>query len=216
MPASQMHYAATCGFYEPGIEVEHFDSHSDAQFDAAIPEKSVLEDPDAWLRYEKKKPFADLAPDVGVFGYITDVWAALDRVRRPHPPSIDYPMVLNRLLGRVVGRTCLGRVRSTAVPTFVKPVQHKLFTGFVHYGDGESRMRVVTQPDSTEVWTSEVVQFRSEYRVFVLGDEILDVRRYRGDWNYVPAGNVVHSAVQAWEGRGQASGVLPRFRRDGR
>ncbi len=46
-----------------------------------------------------------------------------------------------------------------------------------------------------DVYVSEVVDFVSEYRVFVRYGEVLDVRHYKGDWRYYPDYKVIESCI---------------------
>ncbi len=174
VPDGPFHALAADGFRQLGVELSYYGWHEDVE------------------------GFSDLGPEVGVAGYIGDVWAALKRIGRAMPAPLDYPDALRWMLGRELSRTTLGRVRSTVKPVFVKPVDHKLFTGFVHRADGESRMRVVTLPDEVEVWVSDVMEFISEHRCFILKGEILDVRRYKGDWAVAPYRAIVRHAASTW------------------
>lgn len=178
VPETPMHYAAQEGFRQLGVEVAPF---------------TWIDDVDEVMH--------DLGPEVGLAGYIGDVWRALKKLGRPTPAPVDYPVELLDYLGRVVRQTTLGKVRGSTARTFVKPVEHKLFTGFVYNGDGDSRMRLVTLPDEVPVWVSDVIDFRSEHRVFVLKGEIVDVRRYKGDWALAPHRGVIEQAVCAWKSK---------------
>lgn len=138
---------------------------------------------------------SDLGPTVGVAGYIGDVHRALKRLGRPIPVNVDYPKWLMHTLGRNIRRGFLGEVRASTAPVFIKPVQPKEFTGMVWEGRAEDRRKIVTQPDDVEVWISDLVEFRSEYRSYILGDVVLDVRRYKGDWSLAPDRSIVEDAV---------------------
>jgi len=59
-----------------------------------------------------------------------------------------------------------------------------------------SRSRIVTLPDSIEVLTCQPLDMLSEYRAMILQGEILDVRRYKGDWSLAPDRDTVESAVR--------------------
>jgi hypothetical protein len=48
------------------------------------------------------------------------------------------------------------------------------------------------------VWCSDVVSFIAEFRCFVLEDQVLDVRRYKGDWSKGPDRDTVCAAVMAY------------------
>lgn len=150
-----------------------------------------------WL--DDVSEMTDLSPEVGVSGYISDIQAALRRIGASVPPNVDYPASLKPFLGRSVQETTLGRVRSMSESIFVKPMEHKAFTGFVWRGcfDQESRLRVITLSDDTPVYTSEPIHILSEYRAFVLDGEILDVRRYKGDWSKAPCRDTIAGALRA-------------------
>jgi hypothetical protein len=95
-----------------------------------------------------------------------------------------------------VERTTLGRVRASGRVVFVKPITaRKLFAGLILRDDAAIRRRLIHVEDSTEVWACDPVEFVSEYRVFVLDHEIVDVRRYRGDFARAPSREVVERAT---------------------
>lgn len=124
----------------------------------------------------------DLGDDAIVCGNLGDVWLALELLGRPKPDPIDYPDHLAWMLGRTIARATLGEVRASTGRTFVKPVQHKLFGGFVYDSlDPRSRLAVAPYPDDTPCLTSPEVQFVSEYRCFFRHDKPLGVKHYRGD-----------------------------------
>ena len=140
----------------------------------------------------------DLGPEVGVSGYVGDVLKALDRIGVKRPEPVDYPEVLQQYLCRKVWKGTASDVTSQTRPLFIKPVQHKLFTGFVWRPKNvESRSRLASVSEDEPVWISEVVDMRSEYRAFVLRGDLIDVRRYKGDWDLVPNRKIVEGAVQA-------------------
>lgn len=142
----------------------------------------------------------DLSPTVGLAGYIEDVHLALTQMNRPIPRHKDYPEPLTEFLGRSLRKTYLGEVRSLVNKYFVKPVNHKQFNGMVWHNDEFSRRLIVTQPDDTEVWISDYVNFVSEYRSFILDGEVLDCRHYKGDWSIAPKKNIVKAGVEAMKG----------------
>lgn len=176
-PENENSFAAYRGFYELGVEVESFFGFGDL--------------------YTKN----DISTDVAVHGYVDDVHIALRELKKKIPPPLDYPEELQYMLGRPVWKTHIGNVRIRLLGdcVFVKPVQHKLFTGFVWDGGPSSRRSVVTLPSSTEVWCSEIVDFKSEYRVFVLEGEIIGVKNYKGDWSMAPDRGRLLEAVAAYK-----------------
>lgn len=146
----------------------------------------------------------DVGPEVGLCGFVGDVLQALAVAGVPRPPPLDYPDELLRFLGRGLRRSTLQAVRDSADRVFVKPVEHKLFTGFVWTRSATDRYRVAIHPSPTPVWVSDPVEFVSEHRCFVLAGEILDVRRYKGDWWRSPDRSVVEEAVSCYRGAPRA------------
>jgi hypothetical protein len=108
--------------------------------------------------------------------------------------AIDYPNELKENLGREIYRCVLGDIRGTTRQIFIKPVEQKVFQGFVWDGSLNSRKNVVTCADDVEIWASEPIIFVSEYRCFILNGTILDVRRYKGDWSKTISRKIVEDA----------------------
>lgn len=175
VPETEMQAVALHGFRQRGVETAPYFGFGDIQ------------------------GLGDLGPDVGLTGYIGDVWEALDKARAPRPPSLDYPEELRPFLGREVRRSDLDTVRSiTHRRIFVKPMKQKLFTGFVTTGEFADQIRLGTYDGSEEVWVSDPVGFVSEYRCFVLRGKVLDARHYKGDWGVAINRKTVEAAVEAW------------------
>lgn len=124
----------------------------------------------------------DLGPCGIVSGNLGDVWTALKELGKPIPEAIDYPTCLEPFLGRKIERVTLGQVRGLVERRHVKPVQQKLFGGFVFDPlDPRSRLAVAAYPDDTPCYSSEEVDFISEYRCFFRQGAPVGVKHYRGD-----------------------------------
>jgi hypothetical protein len=134
--------------------------------------------------FDRNSNFADLAPDNVVVGYIGDVHKALNKLKIDVPEEVNYPDELQELLGRKIWRSHINYIASHPElwQVFVKPLHRsKKFMG-----------RVVRSPkdligcgdefENTEVCCSEVVNFVAEWRCFVRYGEVMDIRRYAGDW----------------------------------
>ena len=171
-PETVLSYYARSGFYSYAIEIEKFE----------------------WV--DDIDNMNDLSPTVGVFGYIGDWYRGLTKIGKPIPEQVDYPPELSDLLYRKIWKGTLGEVRNSNQKLFIKPIELKAFSGFVWDGSKSSRMRVVTQDSDIPVWISEVIDFRSEYRTFILDGEILECRKYKGDWSLAPDKSVVEDAVK--------------------
>ena len=176
LPDSEMMFSALEGFQLRGVETAPFYGFNDIQ------------------------DLNDLGPDVGVVGFIGDVWRALRKLGLPKPEPLDYPEPLRYLLGRWVEQAEMQGVRNRDNPgVFIKPVDHKVFAGFVMGGSYGDAIRLAPYPPDMKVWLSEAVKFVSEYRCYILRREILGVCCYRGDWSKAPSRKVVEGAVRAWE-----------------
>ncbi len=181
IPETELSYYARLGFHNYGVETVPFEWGDDID------------------------SMEDLGPTVGLCGYIGDVHRALRKIGKEPPPNVDYPEQLTKLInymGREITTSTIGELRERGLcePVFIKPVGHKEFTGFVYNGDRESRMRIVTQPYGQPIYTSPVVNFISEYRCIILDNEVLDCRRYKGDWGVVPNKGLINFSVKMMEG----------------
>lgn len=178
-PESDMCGAAEFGFQQLGVETTPFYGFGDVS------------------------DLPDLGPTVGVAGYIGDVHEGLKAMGKPIPANIDYPSELTSFLGREIREGTLEDVRRhPGKPMFIKPKEHKAFSGFVWEGDAVSRRRIVTHGDETPVFICDPVEFVSEYRSFILDGEVLDARKYKGDWSKAPDKEIVLAGAKAMEGSG--------------
>jgi ATP-grasp domain, R2K clade family 2 len=140
-----------------------------------------------------------LSADTLVVGTIPVVQGALKQLGVEVPPPDDYPEALQRYLCRRVWRATLRDVEygvwEGAPAVFAKPADRlKSFTGRVflatddlYYIGAASRRQVV--------WCSELVQWQSEYRVYVLRDEIVSVDPYTGDADVALDFDIVNAAI---------------------
>lgn len=174
-PDSPNTFAAWTGFNEMGVETVPFYGFGDVE------------------------QLPDLGPEVGVVGFVGDVQTALKTIGVPKPEAIDYPEELANFMGRKIWCSTLGVIRRTVEPTFIKPVQGKLFTGFVWRGAGIEAVRIATCDDDTPVWCSEVFEFASEYRAYLRDGEILDVKHYKGDWSLAPSRQMVEYVISCYK-----------------
>lgn len=169
---------AELGFSELGIKTIPFQGFGDIDTDVAC------------------------GPEALVCGYIQDVYAALDKLGCARPPSIDYPDELEGYYGRRIWKGTLDEIQDRGLHpgVFVKPCGYqKLFTGLLWKGVPSHRLHLAPYPHDTPVFFSDPVEFVSEYRCFVLDGEILDVRRYKGDWSKAPGRSVVEACVKAYQ-----------------
>ena len=121
------------------------------------------------------------------------------------PPMIDYPEELRKYLGRNITETTLLQVvrDHNQWPIFVKSKDQKVLTGKVISTPAD----VVGLGEDIDVYCSPVVNFLSEYRVFVRYGQILDIKHYWGDPLIFPDPNVIQSAVKDYTSAPDAYGI---------
>lgn len=126
-----------------------------------------------------------LAKDTLVVGYVQTVLGALRQLSIEPPPTNDYPTALQPFLHRRIWKSTVAQLFDWVYdgngPIFAKPEgRKKRFTGQVFsrpddfgYTEGASR--------STPIFCSEVLEWLSEYRVFVIHGKIMGIKHYEGD-----------------------------------
>jgi hypothetical protein len=143
-----------------------------------------------------------------VFGDVDITHSAMRQLKIAIPETSCYPDALAPYLRRRVWKDTLGAVRQRlddgAAPVFAKPASRlKVFTGgvFSHHSDFYS---VGSTSWKEPVWCSEVVEWRSECRVYVIGTEIVSVDHYDGDATVRPDLGVIEEAVNDYSRSGEA------------
>jgi hypothetical protein len=116
------------------------------------------------------------------------------------PKSLSYPKSLKKYLGRDIVETTFGELDNN-FPYFVKPSgQVKLFTGGViesktHLGYLETFDKCKAD---TKVFKSEVMEFVSEFRCFVLSGELKGIQYYLGDFTVFPDVNRIARMIASY------------------
>lgn len=150
-----------------------------------------------------------LSDDTFVMGSMDAMHGAMKQLGIDIPQPDDYPIALQPYLRRRVWRATLREIEArvwseTPVPVFAKPAdRRKSFTGrvFHHHDDlyylGSASRRQV-------VLCSDVVQWLSEYRAYVVDDRIVAINHYAGDAGRHVDADVVRSAIDAYRASGSA------------
>lgn len=118
-----------------------------------------------------------------------------------------YPNELTKFLGREIKLALLAQLREdvNSVPVFAKPAhQYKLFDGQVFTHENVAELDWLHE--DTLVWMSDVVQFRSEFRVYVLNGKILGCCQYTGEVDDMPDMKMVLEAVSIMSSQDDVSG----------
>lgn len=113
--------------------------------------------------------------------------------------SIDFPAEIGMFLGRIIWATDIQTIRrrSELHPVFVKSLEDKRLSGRVVRNSGDLD-DCVSNSDHFKVLCSHLINFISEWRVFVRYENILDVRPYKGDWKVHCDPSVIKDAVQTY------------------
>ena len=155
-----------------------------------------------------------ITSDIAVVGGVLFVKAALTTLGRELPYPNPYPEVLRPFLHREVEtmsfKVAMDRLERTGLSVFIKPADRwKSFTGCVPIDQRDFRLRGASR--SERVWTSSVVRFLSEWRVYVLNGEIQHLAWYDGDRAVSPDVSVVRDAISKYVVTGAPGGFAIDF-----
>jgi hypothetical protein len=149
-----------------------------------------------------------LTKNTVVAGDIACVEGAFKQLGVPAPKANSYPKSLNKHLHRNVWHSTIREIELVLMdglskPFFAKPrTRLKRFTGRVfkdlsdfYFVNGASKI--------LEVVCSDVVQWVSEFRVYVVSSEIRKIAYCAGDRETLPAMDVIQNAVNELESAGE-------------
>lgn len=110
--------------------------------------------------------------------------------------EIDYPIELQKYLGRRIWKSTLETVLAEQkFNIFIKPdIETKKFAGKVFKNELDF-IGLIDENSPTKVLCSEIINFNAEFRCFIRYKEILDIRRYKGDWNKAINLEIVKNAI---------------------
>ncbi|MCW3160646.1 ATP-grasp domain-containing protein [Chryseobacterium oryctis] len=129
---------------------------------------------------------SDNNPENIVVGGIGNIRKRLQNlnIRRPDK-EIDYPEELKSFLKRNIWESTINQVFAdkSSWNIFIKPkTETKLFAGKVIQTEMDF-LGIINEEKDIEVLCSELIDFKTEWRCFIRYKEILDIRRYKGDWD---------------------------------
>jgi hypothetical protein len=117
-----------------------------------------------------------------------------------HKELLTYPVVLRPYLKRNIHETTLSNLITESNHTdlshiFIKPKgKSKLFTGFV-VNSNEDLFALFNLSKNTRLFVSSVVEWSSEFRVFVNNSTIVGIQHYDGNPEYAIDLSVVKKAI---------------------
>lgn len=153
--------------------------------------------------FEKKElPYSNIYLDTPVVAGIPVVISALEHLG-VKPPNLPYiPKELENFTKRKMWTSTMQEARNLILEgraVFVKPIEtsHKHFSGRV-FKEFKDTIFSAAVPPECPVICSDVVNFVSEYRTFVLDGEILNLKHYKGDFRVFPDISVIESGVKSY------------------
>ncbi len=161
---------------------------------------------EAWIGFKDLKyncqPFykqdlnsLPLSKDTIVCGSINTVYKAFDIIGCKKPLQNSIPEELFKFTNRKIWKSTLGKVREDDTICFIKPLKdHKLFTGHVR-GHMYYLMETSSLPNNTEILCSEIVDFETEWRGFVLNKKLIGLKNYKGDFSKIPDTKIINQAI---------------------
>lgn len=172
MPLDYDHFNAAYGFREMGFEIVEFENYETLK-------KSELNDV--------------------IVGYSGPIEIRLHDFDLSIP-DVDYPESISKYLGRRIWKATINTINNNPDlwNVFVKPVRRKTFKGRVVRSTADLIGCGSTNTDQ-EIYVSELLNFVSEYRVFVRYGEIIDVRHYAGDWSVFPDASIIKNCVNEYK-----------------
>ncbi len=156
------------------------------------------------LGWETQKYFlideiTDKNPETLVVGGIGNVRKRLKHLGIDKPLNeIDYPAELTNYLGRKVWTSTIEELFDNEQNwnVFIKPKNDtKKFAGKV-VKEFKDFIGLVDKDNPTEIWCSERVNFKTEWRCFIRYKSILDIRQYKGVWDSKLDLTIIENAVK--------------------
>lgn len=116
------------------------------------------------------------------------------------PICPDYPKELDKFLGRRIWTDTINHINTNPDlwGIFVKPFKDKAFTGKV-INSIKDLIGCGSSTENYEVYCSDVIDIKREWRGFMYYDELIDIRPYTGDWHYNYDEKVIDRVVEAFK-----------------
>lgn len=155
------------------------------------------------LGWETQKYFLvdeieDNDPETLIVGGIGNVRKRLQRFGIEKPfNEMDYPSELSKYLGRKIWASTIEELFDNQQNwnVFIKPKNEtKKFAGKV-VKEYKDFIGLVDKNNPTEIWCSEIVSFKTEWRCFIRYNSILDIRQYKGVWDATLNLSIIQNAI---------------------
>lgn len=119
-------------------------------------------------------------------GHINLCHFILNENKVPIPESLGYPEELKSFYGRNITQVSFRNFEESFKDDqsyFIKPLRNKLFEARIVSSIADLKVLKSSIEDSTMIYVSDVVSFKSEYRFYIFRNEIVDFFKYYvSDW----------------------------------
>jgi hypothetical protein len=150
-----------------------------------------------------------LSAETFIAGDMDAMHGAMRQLKIEIPTPNDYPKSLLPFMHRQIWTSTLGDVERRVIEgngeaIFAKPAdRRKSFTGRA-FGSMDDFREIGSVSRRQEVWCSEIVEWISEYRVYVIGEKIVSIDLYAGDSDVALDSATVEEALAAYRDSGEA------------
>ena len=150
-----------------------------------------------------------LGDDAFIMGAMPAMHGAMKQLGIPVPAPNDYPDSLRDFFHRRIWRSTLRDLEAQvwsgrSQPVFAKPAERrKDFTGRVFAGNDDLYFLGATSRRQV-IWCSDVVDWVSEYRFYVVDDQIVGMDHYAGNESVRPSIESVQDALRTYRASGHA------------
>ncbi len=148
-------------------------------------------------KYFNVETIKDNNPENIIVGGIGNVRRGIELLGfKRNQQEIDYPQELEKYLKRKIWKSTLEEVlKQKQFNVFIKPdIETKKFAGKVFKNELDF-VGLIDNEKPTKVLCSEIINFKTEFRCFIRYNEILDIRRYKGDWDKSINLEIVKNAI---------------------
>jgi hypothetical protein len=140
--------------------------------------------------------------DLVYYGNVNFIEKVVDTLGYTHNPIAHVPEELQLFAGRKIERMTLEEAleKSRFEKIFIKPKpeKHKHFTGMV-LKTPMDMVHLANYPNTDEVLVSPAIDILSEWRCFIHGNEVLDIKNYKGDFLKFPNADIINKIPGMWK-----------------
>jgi hypothetical protein len=162
----------------------------DTNYDVIKFEEEELDDPSFWMSCTRGTP---------VFAGVTIFDKIIQKLGVTYNKIDTYPEELYGFMNRSIEKSTIGQVRkeweSWPQKKFMKPIHQKKFNG-LQIRSILDWIQLGNVDDAVEVYLSSIVNFESEFRIYIQDTEILEGKHYRGNWTKTPDIGVIKEAIK--------------------